>query len=183
MDDLPTDPTEVALYVRAGLEKIARGEGRAPRDHTHDETRIPRRDSTSTTRRSSLTHPTKSTQVLGRGRHCSRCTLHSFHPRDSRPMARRMVPLRKLSGRSLPEPAPRMARLRPEFSSGYPEIPPGVWVTAFSASWVVVYGVLAHGRPWPGCGSRVLRDEHFEFHAGSPRPPGWRGEGSRSDDP
>lgn len=93
-----------------------------------------------------------------------------------------MVPLRRSEWPSS-ERAPRLAWLRPVFASQYPEIPAGVWVTAMSAAWVVIGGVLGRTRAWPGAGSRVLPDEHFVFRDGLGRPSEWIGPGSRADDP
>ena len=81
------------------------------------------------------------------------------------------------------ERAPRLAWLRPEFASQYPELPPGVWVTAMSAAWVVIGSVFGSSREWPGQGSRVLPDEHFMFRDGAARPADWLGPLSRADDP
>jgi hypothetical protein len=65
----------------------------------------------------------------------------------------------------------------------YPELPPGVWVTAMSAAWVVIGSVFGRSREWPGQGSRILPDEHFVFRDGTGRSPGWSGPLSRADDP
>ncbi|HUR93708.1 MAG TPA: hypothetical protein VMY76_03935 [Gemmatimonadales bacterium] len=81
------------------------------------------------------------------------------------------------------EPAQRLAWLRPEFASLYPEIPAGLWVTAFSAALVIVGGVMGGSRSWPGPGSRVLMNEHFLFRGGTTRTDRWRGPGTRADDP
>jgi hypothetical protein len=94
-----------------------------------------------------------------------------------------MTPIPKLSAWAFPEPAARLAWLRPEFSTLYREIPPGVWVTAFSAAWVIVGGVLGGTRSWPGWGPRPLMDQHFIFRGGAGRPPAWRGPGTRVNDP
>ena len=94
-----------------------------------------------------------------------------------------MIPLRRRSEWPHSEPAPRLAWLRPEFASLYPEIPPGAWVTAMSAAWVIIGGVFGRSRAWPGTGQRVLPQEHFEFLSGTTRSEGWRGPGSRADDP
>jgi hypothetical protein len=80
-------------------------------------------------------------------------------------------------------PAQRQAWLRMEYAATYPEIPAGIWVTAFSAAWAVVGGVLAGARLWSSPGSRVLGDGHFIFRGGFGRAPGWTGPGSRADDP
>lgn len=94
-----------------------------------------------------------------------------------------MVPLRNFSQRLFSEPGQRLAWLRPEHAAHYPEIPVGVWMTAQSAASVVIRGVLGKARSWPGPGQRVLVEEHFIFRGGGARTPGWRGPGSRADDP
>lgn len=107
-----------------------------------------------------------------------------FAPTPGTPqLVRGMAPLRNLSEWLSPEPARRLARLRPEYASLYPEIPPATWVTAFSAAVVVVGGVFGGARTWPGTGTRVLVDEHFVFRGGGARAVGWTGLGSRHDDP
>ncbi|MEP6689405.1 MAG: hypothetical protein ABJC36_13725 [Gemmatimonadales bacterium] len=80
-------------------------------------------------------------------------------------------------------PAQRQAWLQPEYAEAYPEIPPGIWVTAFSAAWAVLGGVLAGARPWPAPGPRVLGERHFIFRGGLSRAPGWAEPGVRVDDP
>ena len=58
----------------------------------------------------------------------------------------------------------RQALLNPTFADLYPEIPPGIWVTALSASFAVLGGILAGARSWPPHdGPRVLSDRHFIF--------------------
>jgi hypothetical protein len=79
-------------------------------------------------------------------------------------------------------PAQRQAWLRPEHAAAYPEVPPGIWVTAFSAAWAILGRVVAGARPCPGQG-RVLGDQHFVFRGGFDRAPGWEGPGFRVDDP
>ena len=94
-----------------------------------------------------------------------------------------MIPLRRRFEWPLSERAPRLAWLRPEFASLYPEIPPGVWVTAMSAAWVVIGGVFGRTRTWPVAGLRILPDDHFQFRDGIGRAVNWTGPGSRADDP
>lgn len=94
-----------------------------------------------------------------------------------------MVPLRRRADLPSIAPAPRLAWLRPEFATLYPELPAGVWVTAWSAAWVITGGVYGGARVWPGPGSRVLPEEHFVFREGGRRPPGWSGLHTRMDDP
>jgi hypothetical protein len=93
-----------------------------------------------------------------------------------------MIPLRRTE-RPASERAPRLACLKPEFASLYPELPPGVWVTAMSAAWVVIGGVFGRSREWPGTDGRILPEEHFVFRDGAGRPAGWAGPLSRADDP
>jgi hypothetical protein len=83
---------------------------------------------------------------------------------------------------SPPEPAERIARLRPERAAVYPEIPAGIWFTAWTLGWVIAAAVSAQARP-PVSGRRVLRDDCFDFLGGAPRPPGWRAHGTRRHDP
>ena len=94
-----------------------------------------------------------------------------------------MIPVRRRTEWPSSERAPRLAWLRPEFALLYPEIPPGVWVTAMSAAWVVIGGVFGRTRAWPLAGLRILPDAHFLFRDGTARREGWSGLGSRADDP
>jgi hypothetical protein len=57
----------------------------------------------------------------------------------------------------------RQALLNPAFADVYPEIPAGIWVTAVSASFAILGGVMAGARSWPHDGPRVLSDRHFIF--------------------
>jgi hypothetical protein len=58
----------------------------------------------------------------------------------------------------------RQALLNPTFADLYPEIPAGIWVTALSASFAVLGGIMAGARSWPPHnGPRVLSDRHFIF--------------------
>ena len=65
---------------------------------------------------------------------------------------------------------PRRAMLQPEYAELYPELPAGFWVAAWYAA------MKAAARVWLDRGSRallstrVLRDEHFRFQGGQPRP-------------
>jgi hypothetical protein len=63
-------------------------------------------------------------------------------------------------------PGRRQALLNPTFADVYPEIPPGIWVTALSASFAILGGVMAGARSWPHDGPRVLSDRHFIFRGG-----------------
>jgi hypothetical protein len=77
-----------------------------------------------------------------------------------------VAPFRSLL-RILTPATPRLARLRPEYAPLYPELPPGVWIKARDAAAVIVDGVMAGSRLWPGPGPRVLMDEHFMFRGGT----------------
>jgi hypothetical protein len=71
------------------------------------------------------------------------------------------------SAAALPSADPREGRrqalLDPAFADVYPEIPAGIWVTAVSASFAILGGVMAGARSWPYDGPRVLSDRHFIF--------------------
>ncbi|MEZ0335900.1 MAG: hypothetical protein ACAI18_18060 [Gemmatimonadales bacterium] len=63
----------------------------------------------------------------------------------------------------------RRARVRPQFAKLYPEIVPGVWISARRATRVVQRRPKAReDRPTPDDG-RVLPDLHFEFRGGRQR--------------
>jgi hypothetical protein len=61
--------------------------------------------------------------------------------------------------------AVRRARLLPAFTPLYPEIVPGVWMSAHKATQAVQQANLRHGRPLYD--QRVLPEAHFEFQGGS----------------
>ena len=72
------------------------------------------------------------------------------------------------------EPRGREARLRAEFGYLYPGIAAGEWVPVESLINQVV--TLLYGDPGQSgviTGSRLLREDHFEFRGRSPRPKGW----------
>jgi hypothetical protein len=94
-----------------------------------------------------------------------------------------MVPLRRRFDLPSSASAPRLAWLRPEFATLYPELPAGTWVTARSATLVIAGGVFGGERGWPAPGSRVLPDQHFLFRSGGRRQRGWTGPLTRMDDP
>ena len=76
-------------------------------------------------------------------------------------------------GKSI-EPRGREARLRSEFGYLYPGIEAGEWVSVESLINQVV--TLLYGDPAKSgviTGSRLLREDHFEFRGRSPRPEGW----------
>ena len=94
-----------------------------------------------------------------------------------------MLPAYQLAEELFTEPAQRQAWLRLRYAAVYPEIPAGVWVTAFSAAWAVAGGVMAGARMWPGRGQRVLEEDHFVFRGGVGRAPWERRSGVRLCDP
>ena len=59
----------------------------------------------------------------------------------------------------------RRARVRAEFADQYPEIVPGVWMSAKKAAQLVKRGRKAARSGVPG--SRLLPDQHFEFRGGA----------------
>ena len=59
----------------------------------------------------------------------------------------------------------REARLRPDHADAYPELPPGVWLTAAEISARVLFVRFARQGP-EALGSRPLTEEHFEFRGG-----------------
>jgi hypothetical protein len=72
------------------------------------------------------------------------------------------------------EPRGREARLRTEFGYLYPGIAAGEWMPVESLINQVV--TLLYGDPGKSgviTGSRLLREDHFEFRGKSPRPKGW----------
>jgi hypothetical protein len=76
-------------------------------------------------------------------------------------------------GKSI-EPRGREARLNSEFGYLYPGIEAGEWVPVESLINQVV--TLLYGDPAKSgviTGSRLLREDHFEFRGRSPRPEGW----------
>jgi hypothetical protein len=82
-----------------------------------------------------------------------------------------------------PAAALRQAWLNPAFAALYPDLPAGIWMTAVSASSLVVYATLRWGRPWPDDGPRVLSEAHFRFRGGRARGAEWNGVISRGTDP
>jgi hypothetical protein len=64
----------------------------------------------------------------------------------------------------------RRARVRPAFAGLYPEIVPGVWMSAKRATRLVLQRLYREPFQWqPGTRGRVLCDEHFEFRGGRSR--------------
>ena len=74
----------------------------------------------------------------------------------------------------------REVRLRPEFATEYPDMPPGVWMPATELARRLVE--RAHARRKEGRHARTFDPTHFEFRGGdsAPRPPMDR---TRSTDP
>lgn len=68
----------------------------------------------------------------------------------------------------------REARLRADFAYLYPGLDSTAWIpveTLINRVVTLLYGDPANsGRI---TGARLLRDDHFEFRGGSPRPEGW----------
>ena len=60
----------------------------------------------------------------------------------------------------------RRARVRAEFANLYPELTPGVWLSAKKAARMVWRSGQRAGRPVLELGHRVLPDLHFEFRGG-----------------
>ena len=77
----------------------------------------------------------------------------------------------------------RWAWLNPASAALYPDLPSGIWMTAVSASNLVVYAALSWGRPWPDDGPRILSDAHFRFRGGCSRGAEWNGVITRGTDP
>ena len=63
--------------------------------------------------------------------------------------------------------AEREARLRPEFASLYPGIPPGEWYRAAQLADIVWAHRLERGQASFQLRERVLSAEHFEFRRGA----------------
>lgn len=77
----------------------------------------------------------------------------------------------------------RQAWLDPAFATLYPDLPSGIWMTAVSASSLVVYAALSGSCPWADDGPRILSDAHFRFRGGCSRDADWNGVVSRGTDP
>jgi hypothetical protein len=60
----------------------------------------------------------------------------------------------------------RQVRVRVEYASWYPSIPPGQWQLAETVRHIVLRQ-LRHGAPSWAPGARILSDRHFEFQGGS----------------
>ena len=62
----------------------------------------------------------------------------------------------------------REARLRPQFSYLYPELPSDTWLPASEVGATILMSQLRSARP-ASLGERLLPDEHFEFRGGNDR--------------
>ncbi|MGE0439699.1 MAG: hypothetical protein AB7L66_00405 [Gemmatimonadales bacterium] len=62
----------------------------------------------------------------------------------------------------------REARLRPEYSHLYPELPPDTWMAATEVGATILMSQLRAMRP-VSLGDRLLPEEHFEFRGGADR--------------
>ena len=60
----------------------------------------------------------------------------------------------------------REAFLVPDYATFYPELPPGVWISARKVVDMIRRGMERRQRPWPIPGPRLLADEHFLFRDG-----------------
>jgi len=60
----------------------------------------------------------------------------------------------------------RRARLRPEFAGLYPEVAPGIWLSAHATARAVRRANARRHRPAVTGGARLLPDGHFEFRGG-----------------
>ena len=77
----------------------------------------------------------------------------------------------------------REARLRSDFDYLYPDIEPGIWHPVellINRVAAMLYG--DRSKAGAITGSRLLRDDHFEFRGASPRPAGLPAELSRLSD-
>ncbi len=94
-----------------------------------------------------------------------------------------MLPASNLAEELFTAPAQRQVWLRLRYAALYPTIPPGVWVTAFSAAWAMEGAVLAGVRSRPAPGTRVLSEKHFVFRGGAGPGPSGEVAGLRLCDP
>ncbi|HET9603111.1 MAG TPA: hypothetical protein VFO96_02395 [Gemmatimonadales bacterium] len=73
-------------------------------------------------------------------------------------------------------PAPREARLKPQFADQYPGLVPGVWHPAASiAAYLLTRQRTLGGADPLAPPARAIPTEHFEFRGGSPSQGGRRG--------
>ena len=63
------------------------------------------------------------------------------------------------------EPAPREARLKPEYAHLYPYLVPGIWDRASTIAVKTVEAMAQNPEGQPP-GGRILTDEHFDFRGG-----------------
>jgi hypothetical protein len=132
--------------------------------------------------RTSLVAVTPSTKLKGLGFHgVSKVPVLSFlrcEDHHSRPVVPGTLYLRwSLGGRM------RRARLKKKFGSLYPELPADHWIPAWQASMRRAERVWGEAGPEALIEGRLLPNEHFEFHGGSARPPGWYPTPERLSDP
>jgi hypothetical protein len=65
----------------------------------------------------------------------------------------------------------REARLKPEYASIYPGVPPGVWMPASTiGQQLLLWHLTAPATPQ---GERLISEEHFEFRGGVRRVGSW----------
>jgi hypothetical protein len=65
----------------------------------------------------------------------------------------------------------REARLKPEYASVYPGVPPGVWMPAsVIGQQLLLWHLTAPAAPQ---GERLISEEHFEFRGGQKRVGSW----------
>ena len=65
----------------------------------------------------------------------------------------------------------REARLKPEYASIYPGVPPGVWMPASTiGQQLLLWHLTAPATPQ---GDRLISEEHFEFRGGNKRVGSW----------
>ena len=65
----------------------------------------------------------------------------------------------------------REGRLKPEYASLYPGIPPGVWMPAAAIGQQLLLWHLA--APATPQGERLMAQEHFDFRGGQKRVGSW----------
>jgi hypothetical protein len=77
----------------------------------------------------------------------------------------------------------RYAKVVPKYGSLYPELPSGQWMPAWDAAMRRAQRVWREAGPEALVYTRLLPDEHFEFHGGKPRPSDWYVKPERLSDP
>jgi len=71
-----------------------------------------------------------------------------------------------VTGAPSSQPAPRQARLRPEFAERYLGIEPAVWFSAAGLAEMLITRLLREGVSDEELPQRVLDPTHFEFRGG-----------------